>query len=331
MKFNEDKNGDFNDIMKKTSRRMTLRIMRIYILCFVAIIIVINLPQVLYSLQGNRVIDAMRLNMLYSQFIRPDRVIGYSNESLSFLSTKTPLTIISRQVVGKNPFSGEQLEIGSPYNVLTGKITISYPIVGTFLHSSRYKEIDEKNRQFIMKENRTSEIVLEKNKDSTVALVDISFLKGHTLGEIADLLEGLDVEVEWLAIETGLEDSKSARLGMPSQQFFLWGIPSRLYTPDTIFDPMELDLKNPSAYLDKLFAELEWAKEHKYLLTKNNLTQFGLKEDTVITMGDYLKEKGILCYGLRVNGPSDQLLLLAQKQEYLRLNFVKLDFWYWDN
>ena len=333
MSHNENSNKKhISEVLKKTSRKMTLRIVRICILCLSVLVLLISLPYTLQTFQSGRIGDAQKLSMLHYQFSSPLRVVGFGNQLLPPLSVKAPLHLYARTVVGKNPLSGDQQTTEFYYNVLTGKVRIDYPIWPSFMHTIRYKQIEEKYKQELQNQSKTALKVLEKNKDTTVALMDISFPRTYSLEEIADSVRGLDLEVEWLAIETGLEDRHpSERMGMPAQQFFKWGIPAKLYTPESIFDPQTLNLDNPKEYLRKVMEQLNWAKAHSKLLAKSNLDVLGFNTDSVISAADYLQTNGFKCYGLRINGPTDQLLQLAQRQDYLMINIAGIDVWYWDS
>lgn len=332
MKKNEiSNNNQVNDILKKTSRKMTLRIVRICIQCLLIFVFIVNSPYLLQYFQSNRIQAAQQLSMLYQQFSSPANIVGYSTEKLTPFSTKVQLGLYSRETVGKNLLAGEQLELKSNYNLISGKIKVYYPIIPSFMHIVRYEQIEEKYKSDIERNNQIAMNVLERNRDTTVALMDISFPRTYTINEIASLIDGLDLEVEWLAIETGLEDRHPSNMGMPAQQFFKWGIPTKLYTPNTIFNPVTLEFKKSKAYLEYVIEQLFWAEKHSNLLAKSNLSSTGFNEADVISIGHYLEEKGFNSYGLRVNGPSDQLLLLAQRQAYLKIDIVKIDVWYWDN
>lgn len=322
---------NIDKILKKTSRKMTLRILGICILCLSLLVFLVNLPFMLQHFQRDRINNAQHIAMIHQQFNYPARINGFSRESMPMFSNKVPINISYRNRIGINPLALDQVDNQYQYNVFTGKINIPYSNATFFMHPSRYKQLDQGNRNMILHESAAALSTLEKNQDTTVAIMDISFTETYAIEELMSMpvLGSLNLDIQWLAIETGLE-SQMPRLGnMPSQQYFIWGIPTSFYTPEKIFEPYYINYADSQEYTDRILRELDWAKERSNMLSKNNLDMVGFNRNEVFNTSEYLRENGFKVYGVRLNGPSDQLLLFAQQIEYNSINIPKMDFWNW--
>ena len=311
--------------IKKTRRKMTLRIVRIFILCMAAIFIIINIPSVLYAAQANRITEAQKAAMLVHQFSTPNRIAGYSVD-INRYSYNKEISLFYNNTVGKNPHAGHNGDIKIDYSLLTRKLNIYYPISGSYMHNSRYENLEDKYKQMIDDNNATALRALEKNKDNTVALVDLSLNSSYSIDEILKLVDNYDIEINWFAIECGYEgDAPPSNIGMPSQQYYTFGFPRELYTPDTIFEPTALDKKNSQEYIEEVLTNIEWLKDNNKLIA-NNSNSVWLIEDKVY---DYLQSNPIRCYGIQINGPTEEIYELVKDIDYNYINIVDIGYWYW--
>lgn len=318
-------NEQIKRTMKKTRNKMTLLIIRIFALCMGVVILFANAPNFLYYLQQSRINDAQKLSMLCYEFTTTDKISGYSVNYDNGFSFDRQIKLYYRDnVAGSSGFSGDFKDISLDYNLLKRKLLMYYPINGTFMHPDRFKNIEASYQQSLMEDNARAMKALEKNRDNSVTLLDLSFTKSYTMEEVMLLKAGLDLEINWFAIETGYEKlSPPSNMGMPKQQYYLWGFPSKLYTPENIFEPISLDPNNINDHLKSVLEELNWVDEHAYLFDKESMW-FTDKD-----IYKHLNESGFQCYGIQVNGPTDQIYELIQRVEYQYINIQKMDLWYW--
>ena len=312
-------------VLKKTRNKMTLKIIRIFALCMGVIILFAQIPNILYYSQLNRITDAQRFAMLCNEFSTTNKISGYSVNLEKGISFDRVIKLYYRDnIAGRNIRSGEQKEISVDYNLLKRKLSMYYPIDGSFMHYDRFQSLEPIYQQEIIKDNASALVSLEKNKDNTVTLADLSFQRSFSMDEVMQLTEGLDVEINWYAIDTGHEKlSPPSNIGMPAQQYYLWGFPSKLYTPEKIFDPVTLNKDKVQEHLSAVLDELKWMMDNSNLADKNRLWYLDNK------LYDYLVENGFQCYGIQVNGPTDQIYELIQRVDYQYINILKIDLWYW--
>ncbi|MDF2906259.1 MAG: hypothetical protein K0R34_1580 [Herbinix sp.] len=312
-------------VMKKTRNKMTMRIIRVFAICMAIVILLINTPNYLYYMQTNRITDAQKFMMLCNEFTTTNQISGFSVEFNNGLSFDRRISLYYREnVAGRNIASREQKDTSIDYNLLKRKLSMYYPINGTFMHHDRFQSLEAQYQQRITEDNVRAITAIKKNKDNTVSLLDLSFQRSYSMEEVIQLTDGLDLDINWFAIETGFEKlSPPSYIGMPAQQYYLWGFPKELYTPEGIFEPISLEEDNVEEHLKAVLSELKWMEDHSSLVDDNRL--WFLDENIY----DYLSETGFRCYGIQVNGPTDQIDELIQRVEYQYINILKMDLWYW--
>lgn len=317
-------NENLKKAMQKTKRKMTLRIIKIFIVCLAIVMLIINIPNLLYFTQHARINEAQKVMMLTHQLSSNQNVVGYSESINKNLSLNREISLYTRNVVGHNYSDSEQINITVPYNLISRKLDLYYPLMSSFMHQSKFDLLEEKYKQQIIADNNRYLESLEKNRDTTVSRVDITFPISYSIEEVYEFIGDFDIEIQWFAIETGYESSDPPDyMSMPLQQYCQFGIPSAFYTPDTIFDPIIIQKDNIQAHIELVFETLGWLQAHDDLFYKE---RFWFMNEN---LEEKLKSDGMMCYGITVNAPTDQIVLLLKTIEYNHLNLQGMTFWNW--
>ncbi len=324
----DESNINHNDLvkitMKKARQKMTIRIIRIVAACFLLIILAVNVPNILHIFQMDRMYESQKMAMLTLEYATPNGIVGYSMNNSELFSFERGINIYYRNYAGHNIAASDQEELRVNYNLLSGKIDMYAPIAGPFLHPDRYNSL-EKEYQTSVDEN-TERVVrsLVKNKDSTVTLLNITFDKTYSIEEVMALTNEYDVEINWFAIETGFEgNDPPSHIGLPAQQYYTWGIPARIYRPENIFNPDDISDSLVAEQILHAMLDMKWMKANKDLVKADRV--WFLNED----IESYFNDHGVKCYGIQVNGPTDQVYEMIQKIDYEYLDIEEMSIWFW--
>lgn len=307
--------------IRRARNKMTKRVIRICAVCMLIVFMIISVPDILYAFQHQRIYQAQKQAMLINQFSSPTAVSGFSVDNNS--SYNKEILLFYNNVAGRNLSDGNRGEISIEYNLLNGKMNLYYPICGSFMHINRYNGLTDESKQWVDDNNDAALRAMEKNKDTTVALVEVSFAQSYTIDEILKLTQEYDIEINWFAIESGYEGNEPpSNIGMPMQQYYTFGFPAKLYTPDTIFEPKALSQSSTDEYIDALRSNYEWMYENQKLLS-NDLWIF---EDGV---RNAVLNNDLMCYGIQINGPTDEFFELIGQMDIAYINISDLKLWYW--
>ncbi len=319
--LNED--GDIKRILKNTKRKFNMNIIRKITAVTIALaLLVYMIPYVLGGVQFIKIGKASRALMDIIQFSQPAKVIMWGNRNTDRSSMSIPLLSATRLQIGKG-YGEEQKDIVANLSVLTGKVTVPLDFGAQFIHPQTGMEgyLGRNNNPEVQKS------ILEKNADTTVALVDYSLNGIINLSDVSVLLEKYDIKICWMAVEAGVEDFKPKNM-LGANQVLQWGIPGKLSRPgDMDYASIEDDIDK---YESLIIEEMSWLDENKDILApypdllKNN----GIN-NSVEDKAAYVIENGIKIYGVRITGPSDELLRLTENLDIRTMTVVEMDFWNW--
>lgn len=184
---------------------------------------------------------------------------------------------------------------------------------------------------------------LEKLPEGTVASAYISFTELLDTEKVFELLEGRNMDLQWLVVDTGLEATDEwydgivfEPIGFPS--FPIWHEDDMIVTSreeekgrfgSKIVSESSMSpdyQEGESSILHKQFLKtLYFLKD--YERKANNLYFGKLKlEDRI----QFLEKNGVLHYGMVVTGPSKELLKLQKESWISALEVDEVGFWNWD-
>ncbi|KNY25969.1 anti sigma factor C-terminal domain-containing protein [Pseudobacteroides cellulosolvens] len=330
--LNEDIKFDFKQnsiidqsrILKKTRFKFNMAIFRIVLIILGVLFLVLITPFIAWQIRaGIGREDQMRAFMDIIQFTQPNKVNMWGNSALESLSFSESLKIGARPVIGRN--YGEQKEYVGKMSTITGKVTVPAYIGADFIHPNLF--MDTKFDR--SKDVKVQSGILSKNLDNSVATVDYSLKKIISVPEVENLIGNYDVEVSWMAVEAGIENLKPKNISFENQQVLQWGIPGKLSNPGR-FHFAEFKKGNVIEYEKLVLEELKWLNENKNILKPDpSLLKDNGIDSSVAEKASHILKNGIKVYGLRITGPSSELVKLTSNLDPRFMTVVDMDFWNW--
>ena len=317
--------GNNNELVTKTlaraKRKMTLKIIKIVLVCFLVLMFLLSMPRILQMTQRGRIEIARNEVIMIEQFMNPMKVKGYSTQ-IGSNGFKLPIKLFLLSDVGNGSITKVTTEKECNYNLLSGKLEYHYPYGSLFLHQNSYNEFDRKYQGYINDRIAVNIKTLNKNKGNTVSLINISFMESIELKKLFSNLEYYDLEINFYAVETGYENSKPENIWFGSQQHYTFGIPSELVNVENIFSPIRLSETSLDEYLD-LVSDTYAATIEDQKLIKGDKT---LLNNDILQL---LNNKELMVYGVQLNGPTSELLRFIEDYEVLSIEIQGMDFWSW--
>lgn len=316
---------DTAKILKKARKTLILRVVTISLLSILSLISIffVIVPGILKDIRYPKLPDITRALIDVTQFSSPSPVVGYGNSLASFGKYDFNISVFTADITGTK--KKNSAAITRNFNMLTGNFQSTIPHTSQFIHP-KVKVSDE-----IIKESDPdiSNKILKKNADTTVATVDLSLNSTISLENAASALKDLDLKVIWLAVECGSEGEQPKNMNTNKNQYVQWGIPGQLYTSYAA-NSVEFNSTNLSQYKKSIYEELEWLdKNKKYISAEKSLLKFNVFDNSVGDKANYVTANGIKVYGLRITGPSSELLKLKDKFDIRIEDIFDLDFYYW--
>lgn len=322
--YDEVGEPDIENVLKKTRRSFNLRIAKIITILAAVAWLAYMVPAVLGGVQSLHFAKASRALMDILQFSQPDEVNSWGNGTLDRASMTIPFTASVLPRIGKN--FGEQKDFNCGMSVITGKITSPVNIGAQFIHPGLFGESLQLNR---LQSPDAQSAILEKNRDTTVATVDFSLNGTVNLDYAANLLGKYDFDLCWLAVEAGIENAKPLNMTVENRQVLQWGIPGKLSKPGE-FDFAGLKKDNTAEFEKAVMDEMKWLDANKNLISPSkSLLKNNRISNAVDKKAAYVLENGIRIYGLRVTGPSSELLKLRAELNPRLMTVIDMDFWNW--
>lgn len=316
---------DTAKIFKKARKTLILRVAAISLLSILSLISIffVVVPGILKDIRYPKLPDITRALIDVTQFSSPSPVVGYGNSLASFGKYDFNISVFTADITGTK--KKNSAAITRNFNMLTGNFQSTIPHTSQFIHP-KVKVSDE-----IIKESdpNISNKILNKNADTTVATVDLSLNSTISLENAASALKDLDLKVIWLAVECGSEGAQPKNMNTNKNQYVQWGIPGQLYTSYAA-NSVEFNSTNLSQYKKSIYEELEWLdKNKKYISAEKSLLKFNAFDNSVGDKAKYVIDTGFKVYGLRITGPSSELLKLKDKFDIRIEDIFDLDFYYW--
>jgi hypothetical protein len=316
--------ADEKRIIRKTKVKFNLAIVRTVAVIAGILLLISAVPTFLWGIQsvfGQS--KASRALMDVVQFSQPDKVNMWGNSAAQGFSFTMPLKIGARPVIGRN--YGVQLEFTAQMSVITGKVTVPTFIGASFVHPDLFKDANLGRDRDVSTQSQ----ILGKNADTTVATVDYSLNKVIGLSDVENLLGKYDAEVCWMAVEAGIEDLEPRNMTFKNQQVLQWGIPGKLSRPGK-FDFAVLKNGSGKEFEKSVIEELQWLDKYKNVLKPNaSLLKINGIDNSVKGQPRYIINNGIKIYGLRITGPSSELLKLTRDLDIRTMSVIDMDFWNW--
>lgn len=316
--------NDQKRILKKTKAKFNLAIGRTVAIIAGIMLLIYMIPAMLsgiHSALGQ--VKATRAFMDFVQFSQPNKVNMWGNRPIQGFSLSEELKIGARPVVGRK--YREQLEFTGKKSVITGKVTVPSMIGANFVHPDLFKGEDY-GKGFNLKVQTD---ILRKNADNSVATVDFSLNRIMSLTEVGKLAGRYDVEICWMAVEAGIENAKPKYMTFEKQQVLQWGIPGKLSRPGS-FDFADFKRDGANEFEKQALDELKWLNENKSILKPDpSLLRVNGIDTSVKEKASYVLKNGIKIYGLRVTGPSSEIIKLSGELDARTMSVVDMDFWNW--
>nr|WP_263324368.1 anti-sigma factor [Neobacillus sp. Marseille-Q6967] len=159
--------------------------------------------------------------------------------------------------------------------------------------------------------------ILKKLPDGTVGEVHLSLSKLVDPDELEDMIPD-DIEIRWLAVDTGLEAKGVDHEGVPVGPI---GYPALIDT--TTWSPFNgRDQTNAEVFVDILS-----------LLEKNEVVAEKVARAKTLEIGkrlDYIEKNGIKVYGAVVTGPTEELRKLEQIKDIRTMKVGEVKLWNWE-
>ncbi|HEY9061104.1 MAG TPA: anti sigma factor C-terminal domain-containing protein [Pseudobacteroides sp.] len=311
-----------NKIIKKTRAKFNMEILRSVSIIIAVFILILGASATILKMRsavGQE--KASRALMDVVQFSQPNMVNMWGNSTGSVFSVS--LKIGARSVVGKK--YGEQFEYIGNMSAITGKVSVPVIIGANFVHPGLYKGQDfDRDRNV-----KAQTDLLKRNIDTTVATVDYSLKNTISLEYVEKLIGRFDVEICWMAVEAGIEDVKPQNMTLEKQQVLQWGIPGKLSRPGH-FQYSQLKEGKIKEYEKSVLEEIKWLDDNKDLLIadKSLLSSNGI-DNSVKEKAAYILKNGIKIYGLRITGPSSELVKLTGELDARTMSVIDMSFWNW--
>ncbi|UOQ87402.1 anti-sigma factor [Gracilibacillus salinarum] len=184
---------------------------------------------------------------------------------------------------------------------------------------------------------------LENLSEGTVVSGYVSFSELLETKEVFDLLEGKNIDLLWLAVDTGGEDKVPTKgtifdpIGFPS--FPIWHDDDFIVTEHSEEDSGWLGGKVVSeSAVSPEYEEGDYAVLHEqFIKTLKFLKQHENKADKLVwgelnisERLNYLEEHGFQHYGAVITGPTKEILKLQNDDSIAELEVDEVAFWNWN-
>jgi hypothetical protein len=324
---NKDYSNSINTkkVLNKARKTLIFKVISttiISIIIFISMFFVV-IPGVFKFVYYPKISDITRTLSDITQFTSPYTVVGFGNKHAGFGKYSFDIETYTKEIIGaKNKSS---TTISRNFNMISGTYESPVTPFVQFIHPNIQLSNTLSQRLSPTKAVNT----LKKNSDTTVALVDISLNSVTSLENLLESLKDLDLKIVWMAVECGNEEFKVSNMSSGQNQYVQWGIPGSLFTNETLFSE-ELNYKNPE-YEKRVLEELKWLDENKkYISANKSLMKYQNFDNRVLDNAKYILDNGIKIYGIRVTGPSSELIKINDKLDVRTEEVIDMDFYNWN-
>lgn len=320
---------DFNivkekNILKDVSKKFNRKIVRL-VICTIIILfssIYVFIPGVFRAIRFSELDKLTSALADVVQFTQGVNVGGYGNSYPEGKPYTMEFSVYTHTKTGTKVKGMGEVKVDM--NVITG-IAYSPTSIGSQFFHPTISPIKDYSKA-VTKEAAIK--MLESNGEDTVATTNISLNQTISIEEVALILSEYDVDVLWMAVESGREGLKPKNMSFGQNQVIQWGIPGKLFAKDG--KGIEFKPGTEVEYKAAVIKEMEWLNKNKKLLKPNrNLLKNNGIDSSVSTSVEYVLKNGIKIYGLKLTGPTKELLRLQKSFNIRFEEIVDIDFWYW--
>lgn len=223
--------------------------------------------------------------------------------------------------VGKDKISGGDVTLKFNFNkpsIVTNKSPDSLNFNIFFFDTPPYNS-ENANKDL----DSTMWNTLEKLPDGTVAEAYITFNKLYETDEVLSMFKDKDMNLLWLAVDTGNNDDHNAILGFPHAYSFP-EFRKNWFNPP----PKVVEHYTNGDFRNKYFIDtLEFLNEHKDIV--NIVNSSGSTANVQYAL-DYVNKNGVKIFGVAVTGPTKEILKLRDENLVRRINVGETRLWNWD-
>jgi hypothetical protein len=164
---------------------------------------------------------------------------------------------------------------------------------------------------------------LEKLPEGTVAEAYITFNKLYKTEEVLDIFKNKDMNLLWLAVDTGIKENPSTVLGFPHKEDF----------PElrrNWFDPPPKVVQHYTngEFRNEYFIDtLKFLNEHKDIA--NAVDSIGSMANIQEAL-NYVNKNGVKILGVAITGPTKEILKLREDNLVKRIIVGETRLWNWD-
>lgn len=294
----------------------------------ITIIILSILMMVLQSFSSN-----------YYKFGNPNKLNLYTNAIRAAIQTTRP----NAKAYGSTFRAGTLFssEIGVRYSkevgreeIRDGDVTLKFnfnkPSIGTdrspdslnfnnFFFDPAPKNSENANQVL----DSTMWNTLEKLPQGTVAEAYITFDKLYETDEVLKMFRDKDMNLLWLAVDTGNNENHNTILGFPHAYSFP-ELRKNWFTPP----PKVVELYANGEFRNEYFVDtLKFLNEHRDIFNAVNST--GSTADIEYAL-NYVNKNGVKILGVTITGPTKEILKLREGNLVRRIIVGETRLWNWD-
>lgn len=316
----EKMNVIFNKASKRLRWKVISTVISTILIGFLSVYFII--PGVLKAIRSFQISTYTSALADIVQFTQPVTVGGYGNSFPSGKPYTMEFRVYSHTRTGLKAKNMAEEEVSM--NVITGIVYSPEDIGVQFIHPLINPEEAYTNEY----SRETARRILDNNGEDTVATIDISLNKIISLEKLGELLREYDVDVLWMAIESGAEETKPKNMTIGQQQVLQWGIPGKLFERDG--KGAEFKPGSEKEYEEKVIKEMEWLNKNKNIFKPQRaLFKYNGIDNSVGNRAEYVLKNGINIYGIRITGPTKELLRLQDSFDIRFEEVVDVEFWNW--
>jgi hypothetical protein len=290
------------------------------------------------------------LTAVYYSWGTPDRVDVFRNIIDDTLTVTEPYGYLGGTSTNSGPYFGLNAvrdlnkKVGDE-TVKVGELKVKFLFsMMSFPERSHFGKVSQNQPAFsypkVGNRNISDWNRLEKLPDGTVVSAYVSFEELIETGKVFQLFEGKEMDLIWLAVDTGFEGKNEGLIfepiGFPSSP--IW------HDEDMILNSREekkgrfgsriiSEGRSSPEYkmgdqevLHKQFLEtLSFLKEHERKANNLHFEKLSLSKRI-----DYLKSNGIKHYGVVITGPTKEVLKLREEPWIGEVKVDEVSFWNWN-
>ena len=295
------------------------------------------------------------LTSVYYSWGNPDRVDVFRNVIDKTLTVTNPYGELGGTSTNTNAYFG--MEATTDLNKSVGNESIK---VGEIKTDFLFSMMNEPEREDFGNVSQTTPAFtypgvgergmsdwdkLEKLPEGTVVSAYLSFSELLETGEVLKRFEGKDMELVWLAVDTGMEAKDENHEGIIFEPI---GFPSYpiWHDDDMVLDSKEVEKglfgtrtvseshsspdynAGDQEIIHKQFLKtLDFLRKHE---RKANKFYFGDLDLNLSKRIDYLEKNGFMHYGVVLTGPTKEVLKLKKETWSKSIEVDEVSFWSWD-